>query len=123
MLNPFPELLSWSYFAPFALRIVLALYFITLALTTYRHHHKKADGMNYSVLATIELIVGSLLLAGFYTQIAGAVAAAFGLIGLTLRFKKSPAAPESAWFYLLAAVVALSLIVLGAGPFAFDIPL
>jgi uncharacterized membrane protein YphA (DoxX/SURF4 family) len=123
MLNPFPELLNWSYFAPFALRIVLALYFMTLGIRTFRRGHKKAGAGNYTALAAIEFILGSFLLVGLYTQISGAIAAAFGFVGLILRFKKSPEAPESSWFYFLASVVALSLIVLGAGPFAFDIPL
>lgn len=123
MLNPFPELLSWSYFAPFVLRIVLALYFVTLGIKTFRRGHKKSGAANYTVLAAIEFVLGSFLFVGLYTQITGAIGVAFGLVALALRFKKSPEAPESAWFYLLASIVALSLIVLGAGPFAFDIPL
>ena len=123
MLNPFPELLNWSYFAPSALRVVLALYFITLAVTTYRRGHKKAGERNYSVLAILELFVGSFLLVGFYTQVAGAVATGFGIVGFFLRYKRSHEAPESLWFYFLASTVALSLVVLGSGAFAFDIPL
>lgn len=130
MLNPFPELFAWSFFAPLFLRVVLGFYFVALARTTYkrgthspaRHPHQN-DRAAYAILALVELVVGILLVLGLYTQIVAAIGVAFGFIALWLKAGRSHEAPESTWFYLLATTVALTLIVLGAGIFAFDLPL
>ncbi len=130
MLNPFPELLNWSFFAPFVLRVILGFYFIAISHKTHkrgrhsraRHPHKDEKAA-YGILSGIKFVVGVLLAIGLYTQISAAVAVAFGIVALWLKAKRSREAPESAWFYLLATGVALCLIVLGAGPFAFDLPL
>ncbi len=130
MLNPFPELLNWSFFAPFVLRVILGFYFIAISHKTYkrgrhsqaRHPHKD-EKTAYGILSAIKFIVGIFLVIGLYTQVTAAVAVAFGIVALWLKAKKSHETPESGWFYILATGVALSLIVLGAGPFAFDLPL
>lgn len=130
MLNPFPELLNWSFFAPLLLRVALGFYFVVLAVQTYkrglqspaRHPHRN-DHVTYATLALVELVVGALLVIGVYTQIAAAVAVAFGIVAITLKLKHSHETRESMWFYVLATTLALSLIVLGAGAYAVDLPL
>ena len=76
-----------------------------------------------AIAGLIEIAVGTLLIVGFATQIAALLAAI--MMGKALFFRSSypEILRESRSFYLLALAVALSLLLMGAGALAFDIPL
>jgi len=135
ILNPFPELLALSFFAPLLLRTMLGLWFV---LTAMRHARRaERDPIALELAAKIGAVgriglwplmlgegaLGVALIAGFYTQIAALLAGAYALKLLFFRRIFPRLASESAWFYLLAAALSLSLLVLGAGAFAVDLPL
>ena len=132
ILNPFPELLALSFFAPLLLRTMLGLWFV---LTAMRHARRAPIALELAAkigavgriglwpLMLGEGALGVALIAGFYTQIAALLAGAYALKLLFFRRIFPRLASESAWFYLLAAALSLSLLVLGAGAFAVDLPL
>lgn len=131
MLNPFPSLLTYSFFAPTILRIVAACVFLMLARTHWKKQaeiktllmpiaHGFALSLTWLLIA-IETAVGAALLIGFGVQIAAIVGTLLALKSLIIRPRSLQPLSHSAGWLLLA--VCLSLVFLGAGAFAFDIPL
>ncbi len=115
MLNLFPDLLTYSFFAPLLLRLAVGVSTIYFGYLTYR-----AWGNHGRALGPLWIIAGLLVLIGLFTQ--AAVIAL--LVLLLLKFWGFGAAVKWTWSYdflLLAALFALLLT--GAGAFAFDLPL
>lgn len=130
MLNFFPELLNWSFFAPFVLRVVLGVVILIASRDLWKkgvsghpHLHKNESRAAYGIMTGLLIVVGILLIIGLYVQIVAAISVSLSVIALYLKNKHSSDAPESVLFYILAGTVALSLLVLGAGAYAIDIPL
>lgn len=133
MLNPFPDLLAFLFFAPFILRLAAGILFLDLGWNTLRKKRIEyaaffesagfRPGHSYARAAgALESITGVLLITGLWTQIAALIAALIS--GMVLLFKlKDPARfPHDRRLFLLLFVVSLSLLVTGAGFFAFDLP-
>ncbi|MEK7186993.1 MAG: DoxX family protein [Patescibacteria group bacterium] len=134
MLNPFPELLSFSLLGPFVLRVVLGLIFLDLGILKFRGEKIRwlasfealnihpADLM-LAVYALLQIVGGLFLIAGFWTQIAALVLAIFSGVELSIEWKAREILKRDFIFYLLLFAISLSLLITGAGAFAFDIPL
>ncbi len=134
MLNPFPGLLSFALIGPFILRLVIGLVFLDLGILKFKSEKQswiesfKALHLNpaeflVSLFGLIEIIGGALLLAGAWTQIA---ALAFViLVGLEfyVEYRDASVLKRDFVFYLLVLAIAVSLLLTGAGAFAFDIGL
>lgn len=133
MLNPFPELLALSFFAPLFLRVALGL---VLFLTSFHQLIDKREELSKRFNAVwpqygtkivwttgiIEVVVGLSFIAGFYTQIAALIGILFsGFVIFSKKYKKVMHRDIS--FYILMFAISLSLLVTGAGIFAFDLPL
>ncbi len=132
MLNPFPELLVYQLLAPTLLRMAVALVFAYLA---YRHfeHRESISKTRFPVVGQgawivwlsiiIEAAVAVALFFGYYTQ----VAAILGAIGAIKHIVWRGKFPNFFWLTRSAAflllVICLSLLLTGAGAFAFDLPL
>ena len=114
MLVLFPQLLSLSWFAAFMIRITLMLVFVYAGYT-----HAGDKKVSLKVLGVVEVMLAGLLLVGAWTQAVAILAAI--ITGSWLGMKRIAPLPLSTM--LLAFVVALSLILTGSGPFAFDLPL
>lgn len=114
MLSTFPELLFLAPLAAFVIRVAAGFY---IGLAAYRHVLKPRTALR--ILGSIEGLTAILLIAGAYTQIAALVGAA--TITLSLIIPSCREFPRST--LLLLMVMTLSLVVTGAGPFAFDLPL
>ena len=128
----FPELLSYSFFGPTVLRLLLGVFFIITAL-----HHSRQKltilsvwpswtkyTMTLSVI--IELAIGVLFIIGLYTQVVALIAIVYTLKMLILRGIHSTFAawaPHTTLLYVAILMVSLSILVLGAGALAFDFPL
>ncbi|MDP3661381.1 MAG: DoxX family protein [bacterium] len=134
MLSVFPDLLAFGLLAPFLLRVALGLVFINFGW--YKLGKNRAEKAaffeslgwkpgNYFAFGfgAIELIAGILLVIGLYTQPAALVAALISLGALLLKRKTTNGIESSTGFLTLLFVIALSLLVSGAGFFAFDFPL
>jgi uncharacterized membrane protein YphA (DoxX/SURF4 family) len=134
MLNPFPELLSFSPLAPFILRLVLGLIFLDLGMLKFKSErprwikslqalHLNPAELFLIIFGLIEVVGGILLLVGAWVQIS---ALAFViLVGLEfyIEYKDESVLKRDFVFYLLVLTIAVSLLLSGAGAFAFDIPL
>ncbi len=132
MLNTFPDLLSLGFFAPTLLRIAVALAFLFGAYMQYQRVDELsnirfpivgAGGWIIWLSIVAHAAIGLMLLFGYYTQIA-AILGALGSIKGLVYAKKYPrvfALCRIDYFFVL--VICLSLLLSGAGAFAFDLPL
>ncbi len=113
MLSTLPELLFLAPFSALLIRVALAL---TFTFATLRHTRGSERVL---WLALIEIAAAITLALGVRTQIAAIAGAAIICVWL-ISPRMRPLAHSTA---LLALVLSLSLIVTGAGAFAFDLPL
>lgn len=133
MLTPFPELLMLSFFAPFFLRVALGLVLFITAfhqIVDQKYQSKqrfvtiwpKYGEQFLWTASTIEIIIGLSFVAGFYTQYAALVAITFALYA-SFSKKYQKATERNVLFYILMLAISISLLLTGAGIFAYDIPL
>jgi putative oxidoreductase len=134
MLNPFPELLTYSTFGPFILRLVIGLIFLNLGVLKFRGEKKrwltslealaiKPADVILSIYAVIQVVGGLMLILGLYTQIAALVFVVLTGIEFYIEWMEKTILKRDIVFYLLTLAIACSLLLTGAGAFAFDIPL
>jgi uncharacterized membrane protein YphA (DoxX/SURF4 family) len=132
MLNPFPGLLDLAFFAPTILRVVVGLVFLYSAYALYlrraelAHIHFPIVGSGPLLIwgaVVVHTIIGAMLILGYYTQIAALLAVLGGIKGIVFA-KKYPR------FFILCRLeygfiiaICLSLLISGAGAFAYDLPL
>ncbi len=134
MLNTFPDLLSYSILAPLILRIVLGLIAINLGFLKWRKEkaewvelfqtiHLHPAKVLVKILSLIEIVGGLLLIVGGYAQITAIVFAVVFFCEMILEYREESLENRNLPFYVLLFAISLSLIFLGAGAFAFDLPL
>jgi uncharacterized membrane protein YphA (DoxX/SURF4 family) len=131
ILNPFPTLLIFSFFAPTLLRIAAAAVFAYVAYAHYQKRRSLAQTrfpimrgawvVHLSIVA--EVLVALALFAGYYTQIAAVVGLLIALKQLVWRNKYPNffILPRTTSFLLL--IICFTLLMSGAGALAFDLPL
>jgi uncharacterized membrane protein YphA (DoxX/SURF4 family) len=129
----FPQILFLGpMFAPFILRIGVAIAFALTAHTFYQHRAELASmpypiigkpGIGLAWFAAVATAILALFLAtGFETQ-ATAIIGCAGAIKCWFFAKQQPTLFSAGRLtYFLIALVCLSLIITGAGAFAFDKP-
>ena len=134
MLNPFPELLAFTTLGPLLLRIVLGIIFLDLGILKLKGEKgrwlasfetlgiRPADLM-LTIYALLQIAGGILLILGLYTQLAALALALFSGTELYVEWKASVILKRNLIFYLLLFAISLSLLLTGAGAYAFDIPL
>lgn len=146
MLSIFPELLSLGLLAPFFLRVAVGFIFLrngwrhakiartsplestvesneTPAAPTFQHHWGPFGTFLLWYLVILEAVAGVLLILGLLTQLA-ALGGMFLIIAYLRLHKHYPKlAPYSTTLYLLVLIICFSLLFLGAGRPAFDLPL
>ena len=117
MLSIFPQLFNYSYFAPFILRVALA--FILLA----NGYSQMGESGKFQKAFGITKILGAVFfVAGFLTQ-PTAILVGVAVLAEILRLKiKKISIPTKGLKFLILAI-AVSLILLGPGIFALDLPL
>ena len=120
MLSAFPTLLSYNQLSPLLIRVVLGAIFVFWAYKTLRHFDSKMDK---KAVALIEGIAGILLIIGLWTQVAALVIAVDLLVRLILKVMKKSFLTDGVNYYMVLLIMAVSLIVTGAGWIAFDLPL
>ncbi len=132
MLNTFPDLLSLGFFAPTLLRVAVALAFLFGAYIQYQRINELSQirfpiigwGARWIWLSIIaHAAIGLMLLFGYYTQIAAILGALGSIKGLVYAKKYPRVFALCRLDYLFVLVICLSLLVSGAGAFAFDLPL
>lgn len=132
MLNPFP-IQFLALFAFTILRFIVGIILMHLGLEHLRNRQTLKELLSFSMLpyglffawyvGLLEIIIATMFILGFYTQIAALLTVFLSLkfIVLNRRFS-SPLIPGKL-FYLLLLGAALSLFITGAGAFAFDLPI
>lgn len=132
MLNPFPDLLMLRFFAPTMLRLTAAVVFFYVAYTVYTRRHEiahialpfigKSEWFAW-VSAIFHAAIGFMLLGGYYTQWASLIGAIGALKGIVWAKRYAPLIPLSRGTSALLIMILLSLLLTGAGAFAYDLPL
>ena len=134
MLNPFPDLLTYSLLAPFILRIVAGFIFINLGLLAFKHEKDHwlssfsalkipKPEIALKILGGIEIVGGVMFLLGFYTQIAALVLALLTFAETYIEYKEPDLLKRNLVFYVMLLAIVVSLLFSGAGAFALDLPL
>lgn len=127
MLSLFPDLFDWSFYVPFFFRVFLSLYILGVGYSFFKKSTDPAesseDKLSWGILGGLFIILASCLLVGVVVQVAGAVAFAVSLFAIYAKKYNIKEIDESTTFYLLFALLSISLVFLGPGPFAFDLPL
>ena len=134
MPSVFPDFLTYGLLAPLILRLALGFIFINfgrLALTGERDRWLKLfDVIRLrpakifeKIFGFVEIVGGILLVIGLYTQVAALVFSIISLAELILEYREPVLLKNNIYFYILLFAISLSLIFLGAGFLAFDLPL
>jgi|SRR3989344_3207120 len=134
MLNPFPFLLTFSQIGPFIIRVTLGFLFAAAGARKLSQRCYDFEELFSSFdlpkpniwikfLGLIEFAGGIAMLAGFGTQIASIVLAVITLLFFVIKYRRPEMLPPSPAYYVLIFAMSLSLLVTGAGAFAFDLPL
>ena len=134
ILNTFPDLLTFSMFSPFILRVVLGLIVINLGFLKFGKEkvawQKLFETINFlpakilvKCLAVVEIAGGFMFLSGAYTQLTAIVFAIIFFCEAILEYREPVLEKRNITFYVLMFTISLSLVFLGAGAFALDLPL
>jgi len=134
MLNPFPELLTYSLLAPFILRLMVGIIFINLGLLIFKSEKDRWQislstlnipnpKLAVKIFGGIEIIGGVMLILGFYTQIAALMLGILVFAQTYLEYKDPAILKRNFIFYSLILAIVISLLFSGAGTFAIDLPL
>lgn len=127
ILNPLPELLSYSFIAPLLLRAVIGAYFLEQFFTIIYTKHVIKENLKiknvFKYLIGIKTISALSLVVGFYTQIAVLILVALTVIDMLMEYKAKKLKKMKLQFYILILTILLSLLVTGAGFLAIDLPL
>ena len=133
MLSILPELFFLKLLAPTLLRVVIAVFLLfTARFMLLKKKNISATRIpivghvpEWAVLISSLLIclVAGLLFIGAWTQVAAIVGAIISLKHAYAARYYSTIVPFEVSTYLLMFCICLSLIVTGAGAFAFDLPL
>lgn len=134
MLNPFPDLLTYSLLAPFILRVVAGFIFINLGVLAFKNEKERwlvsletlkipSPKLALKILGLVEIVAGVMLILGFYTQIAALILALLTFAEAYVEYKDPMILKRNFVFYLMLLSILLSLLLSGAGAFAFDLPL
>lgn len=133
MLSIFPELFTYGIVAPFILRIAIGGFFIWQGIRRRKEEMTSWDALWVGkkigslppspILAKTQIVIGIFLLVGLYTQVAAILAGIF--IWVEFRKKSQTARPsfQELWMNIIMTAVLVSLLFLGAGILAFDLPL
>jgi uncharacterized membrane protein YphA (DoxX/SURF4 family) len=116
------------------LRVVIGLIFLDLGMLKFKGERyrwlqsfealnlKPADVL-VSIYAAIQVVGGLMLILGLYTQIAALVFVVFTAMEYSIEQREKSILKRDIVFYILTLAIAVSLLLTGAGTFAFDIPL
>ena len=119
MISMFPSLLAWDQLSPLLIRLTLG---ITLAFFGYRKimSRGQSSGSNSTIYGGLEILVSIFLIIGLFTQLAALINAIILVIKLGFKAANKQLLTDGINYYILLFVMCLSLLVTGAGLFAFD---
>lgn len=113
----FPKLLNYSHLVPFILRLSLAAVLLRFGYLKF-----KAFSKYEKTTGVVQILSAIFLLLGLFTQIASLLIILLAL-GEIIESKIKRVAITRKAIKLLILAMALSLVLLGPGLFAIDLPL
>ena len=120
ILSVFPSLLSWQQLSPTLIRLTLAS---VLIFWSYQSLSNKSSDIKQKTIGIIEGVSGILLVLGIWSQ----VAALITIINLTIRLyqkiTKKALLTNGINYYIILLILAISILLTGAGLFGFDRPI
>jgi uncharacterized membrane protein YphA (DoxX/SURF4 family) len=119
MLSIFPSLLSYHEIGPFLLRLTLA---VVLLYWSYGQIRARVSG-TLLTLGVIDGLVGLLLIAGLFTQIATLIAAIILFVKIIKKIQSGMFLTDGVNYFFILFVISLSLLFMGPGAFSVDYPL
>jgi uncharacterized membrane protein YphA (DoxX/SURF4 family) len=133
MLNTFPNLLTYGFFAPAILRVLVALSFFYIAYAQASRRKEIAE-LKIQIIGHVDqtmVLISSLAIAatglalflGWHTQIAAIVGILVALKHAIYAKKYPRLIPLCRLEYIYLLVILLTLLISGAGAFAMDVPL
>ncbi|MES2203149.1 MAG: hypothetical protein V4474_02410 [Patescibacteria group bacterium] len=131
MLNPIPELLTYSFFAPTLLRVVVAG-ILAYELYSQFQNREEISQLRYPLLrgpavfwtaAALGVVIIIALLLGYFTQYAAIAAAVLSFRGIVQLKRDRGLFCLSRTTYVLLLAICISLLATGAGALALDLPL
>jgi uncharacterized membrane protein YphA (DoxX/SURF4 family) len=132
MLNTFPSLLTYTFFAPTLLRITVALAIAYIAYVQFIRREEIAEmrvpvvgkiGGLIWIALIVETAIAIGLFVGYLTQICALLAMLLCIKHFIYAKKYPRVMPLCRADYIFIFVICLSLLLTGAGAFAFDLPL
>jgi len=132
MLSIFPDLLTFWLLAPFILRVTIGLIFIYFGVSKiWKEKHRRinffkeigAGLISFWIVSIVEIIGGAFLVLGIFTQPTAIVLLFITLAATYIKTRKPDLLDNSIEFYMLSIAVLLSLVFLGPGFWAIDLPL
>lgn len=118
MLSIFPELFTYQQIAPFIIRLVLAIIFLSHGYSIFFKNRK----FHIRFIGSAEIIAGGLLLIGFLTQLAAILISIITIIS-AIKIKSERGSWVDYEYNFLILACAIALLFLGPGILSFDIPL
>jgi uncharacterized membrane protein YphA (DoxX/SURF4 family) len=133
MLNTFPQLLTYGFFAPTVLRILVAFSFFYIAGAQFSRR-KEISELKIQIIGHVDqtmvlisslviFLVGVALFLGWHTQIAAILGILVCLKHAVYAKKYPRLIPLCRMEYIYLIVIMLTLLVSGAGALAMDLPL
>ena len=119
ILSFFWLLLAYSLIGPFLLRITLGLALVVLSYKKIR----SSGTSNEKAFYIIQGIIGILFIIGLFVQVIALIACIIFLIQLMHKAWKRSLFTDGVNYYFLLFMISLSLLFLGPGFFALDLPL
>jgi len=135
MLSVFPQLFDYSFLAITILRVTLGIIFIffaygelfrerTMRIAFFDKLSLRPAILFFAIVTGLELLAGIFLTIGLFTQIMALIVGALMVFATLIKWRRPDVLPYNTLeFYVLLAIVSFSLIFLGPGSFAFDLPL
>ena len=118
----FPSLLSYGEVSPLLIRIILGVVFVYWAYKIIARSKGQLTARSVSI-ATIEGIAGTLIVIGLWTQGAALVLVIDLIVRLIHKAINKSFLTDGVNYNLILLVLAISLLLTGAGNLAFDLPL
>jgi hypothetical protein len=120
MLSLFPTFLSWNQIAPTLIRLVLGGVLIYWSILRYRKIGKTNKDWAYCIA---DAILGILLVIGLWTQLAAIIVGLDLIYRIVKKIMARAFLTQGVNYYLILLVLCFTLLVSGAGWFAFDLAL
>lgn len=134
MLSIFPELFTFSFIGITIVRFTVGVVLLYIGLmttgikkTTYKNNFKLKEypfsNIIPVVFGVVEIITGIFLMSGFLTQLMAIIAIYLFLNLIFIEKHVGRAFDYPNLFYVAMILICISVLFLGPGIFAFDLPL